>query len=444
MAIPRSITGRLVLVLTLGTTILWLIAAMISSSVLQHELNESFDRALTETAHRLLPLAIDGIQDRDEPPDGQEIQHLAIEHDHDLVYQLRHAGGGILLRSDDAPERPFDTGLGSGFTDADGFRVYTLADPDSQMAIQVAESLAHRRDALLGSTLTLFLPLLLLIPLSVVGIWFAIRRGLKPLILLQAQIAARGSANLAPLSVEGLPAELTPIAGALASLIDRLRAAFDAERTFAANSAHELRTPIAGALAQTQRLIATSSDQQARAEGRKIEVTLRRLADLAERLIQLARADAGMALSGDALAVLPVLKLVVADCASRSRSRRELSVKVEPGAETLMTKMNVDALAIVFRNLIDNAIAHSPADTPVEVEVSADGRISVKNAGPVIPSETLARLGRRFERGPTTASGSGLGLTIVETILQQVGASLELRSPASRREDGFQATINLP
>ncbi|MDB5563087.1 MAG: hypothetical protein JWN11_2505 [Hyphomicrobiales bacterium] len=445
-----SITRRLVLTLTLGTTVLWLIAAIVSSGVLQHELRESFDRGLMETANRLLPLTVDGQQDKDGLPGkaenlaGHDARHQAMEHDHRLVYQLRRQGGDILMRSEDAPAQPFDKQLTPGFSDNGDFRIFTLVDPQSQLAIQVAEPLAIRKGGIFKSTLTLFLPLLLLIPLSIAGIWFAIRRGLKPLTALQEQIAARDSANLAPLAVDGLPRELKPIADALARLIERLRAAFDAERSFAANSAHELRTPIAGALAQTQRLIASAEDDTARAEGRKIEATLKRLADLAEKLIQLARADAGIASSSEAIAVMPVLRLVVADCAARTRPPRDIRIEIEPGAEEMTAKINIDALAIVLRNLIDNAVAHGIAEMPIDVIIAADRSIAVRNAAPVVPPEALERLRHRFERGPTAAAGSGLGLAIVETILSQTGISLELRSPVPGRADGFEAVLRFP
>lgn len=437
-----SITGRLILTLTLGVTVLWLVGAVISSAILQHELNESFDRAEAEVGRRLLPLAMDSLQDRDEKgTEIHEIHHPEFDHDSALVYQLRRADGRMLVRSGDAPAEPLDKAAKPGFSTTHEFRVFTLTDPSSQLTIQVGELLGHRDRAIGGSTLILFLPLLLLVPASATVIWFAARRGLKPLGALRQEIAARGSANLAPLSVAGLPRELTPIAVALAHLIDRLRSALDSERQFAANSAHELRTPIAAALAQTQRLIETTSEETARVEGRKVEATLRRLSSLAEKLMQLARADAGMALSSDPTPLLPVLQLVIADSRARSKPPRTILLDVPPEAKQVSALINVDALGIVLRNLIDNAVAHSPPDTPVEVSVHADGRVTIRNEGPLVPPDALARLRRRFERGPTLASGNGLGLAIVDAIVSQVGGDLLLKSPAIGRPDGFEAAV---
>jgi two-component system OmpR family sensor kinase len=240
-----------------------------------------------------------------------------------------------------------------------------------------------------------------------------------------------------------LPAELLPIASALNRLIERVRAALDAERQFSANSAHELRTPIAGALAQTQRLIESTRDAQARLDGRKIEATLRRIADLAEKLMQLARAEAGIAAAEAPIEIVPVLKLVLADAEARARSPRQIRLKIAPGAETLTAQINVDALGIAFRNLIDNALLHSPPDAVVEVEVSDDRTVAIRNAGPIVPPQALDRLRHRFERGATRASGSGLGLAIVDTMMKQIGGELQLHSPATGWRDGFEAVLRL-
>jgi two-component system OmpR family sensor kinase len=438
----HSITGRLVLLLTTGVTVLWLVGALISSAILQHELNESFDRAQAEVARRLLPLMTDSLFDRDEADgDVHEIHHLPVDGERALVYQLRSPGGHLLVKSDDAPDAPLDGNPEQGFADAGQYRVFTLVDRQTGLTIQVGELLSHRTHAVWGSTLTLFLPLMLLIPLSAVGIWYGARSGLAPLSRLRQEIASRDSANLNPIASAGLPAELVPIVVALSSLMLRLKSALEGERQFAANSAHELRTPIAAALAQTQRLLETTRDEAALANGRKVEATLRRIARLAEKLMQLARADAGMAVTGEPTAVLPVLRLIIAD--TIARSGRVIELHAKPGAESLKVAVNIDALGIVLRNLVDNAISHSPAESKVEIEVSG-AMITVRNESPVIPADAVERLRARFERGATTAPGSGLGLAIVDTILRQVGGELRLNSPADGVTGGFEATLIFP
>jgi two-component system OmpR family sensor kinase len=427
------------MLLTVGMTVLWLAGALISSAILQHELNESFDRAEAEIARRLLPLMADALFDRDEEGgDVHEIHHLPVEAGRTLIYQLQAPDGRLLIKSDDAPDTPLDARATAGFSTTARYRVFTIVDQQTGLSIQVAELLSRRARAVWGSTLTLFLPLIVLIPLSAAAIWFGTRRGLEPLSRLRQQIANRDSANLSPIASDGLPAELVPIGAALSGLILRLRAALEAERQFAANSAHELRTPIAAALAQTQRLLETTKDEPALAEGRKIEVTLRRLASLAEKLLQLARADAGMAATGEPTAVLPILRLVIDDVAARSG--RVITLGVEPGGEDLRAPISLDALGIVLRNLIDNAVNHSPPASRIEIEVTRTS-ITIRNDAPAVAPDVLAHLRDRFVRGATTVSGSGLGLAIVEAILEQTGGRLALKSPPSGRAQGFEAVL---
>jgi two-component system OmpR family sensor kinase len=440
-----SLTSRLIVTITVGITALWLAGAIFASLFLQHELVESFDRAEEQVAQRLLPLITDSLFDRDEAgTEVHEVHRFEQDGERGLVYQLSEPDGRLLLKSDDAPVRPLDSVVQPGFSTTQDFRVYTLSDPSTHFTIQVGELLAHRQNAILRSTLTLFLPLLLLIPLSAAAIWLATRRALKPLAALRREIASRSSSNLQPLALAGLPSELIPIVQALDSLIGRLGLSLESERQFAANSAHELRTPIAGALAQTQRLLETTEDARALAEGRKIETSLRRLASLSEKLMQLARAEAGMAATDELTEVVPVLRLVVTEIKGGPGASRVINVQVQPGAEYLRVRINVDALGIVLRNLVENALAHSPPSTVVDVEVTASGGVTVRNAGPAINSETLQTLRARFQRGVTTASGSGLGLAIVDTILHQVGGELILNSPAKGQVDGFEAIVTIP
>jgi two-component system OmpR family sensor kinase len=108
-----------------------------------------------------------------------------------------------------------------------------------------------------------------------------------------------------------------------------------------------------------------------------------------------------------------------------------------------MRRVDVDALGIVFRNLIENALIHGDDEETVEITVRDDGAVCIVNGGPVVPSETLRNLSQRFRRGQSSGKGSGLGLAISEMLLRQMGGRLRLASPASQREDGFQAVVEL-
>ena len=436
-----SLTARLTLSLVFGTTLLWIAAASYATYTSYHELDEAFDGALQEAAQRLLPLA----------------EREALGHEHEesrpmrrfhggrreyLSFQVRNAAGDILLRAHDAPSAPYDQVATPGFSTVGDYRLFTDTDETTGLTITVAETTKGRWEAVLGGARGMLLPLLGLIPLNVLAIWLAVRGAMRPVKRLSGDIASRGGHNLAPLDISDQPAELRPIAEAVAKLVERLRAALDAERAFAANSAHELRTPIAGALAQTQRLIAELGESKDRRRAREVETTLKRLSSLSEKLMQVSRADAGIGLADQPLDLTPVLDLVVSECAKRLDDPGRIRY-VRPEGVTLVAAMDMDAFAMAARNLIDNALAHGAADGPVDVKVEADGIVRVINDGPVVAAETLAKLKHRFARGDTRHAGSGLGLAIVETVMTQAGGKCELFSPAPGRQDGFEARLTM-
>lgn len=439
-----SITGRLILALTFGTAAFWVIAALGSSYVFNEELNETFDLALRETAQRLLPLAIDDVASRDDHL-PRALAHSLTAGVEYLNYQVTDAGGQVLIRTPETLDAPPDLYAGvrsSGFRTVGDYRTYAVTDPHTGITLTVAESTDHRREAIGDSTRTLFWPLLVLVPLSMAGIWLAVRSTLAPVRRLGTEIGARDSNNLAPIDASDQPLELKPIAVAIDRLIERLKAALDAERAFAANSAHELRTPVAGALAQTQRLIAELGDGPPATRAREIEQALKRLAGLSEKLLQISRVDAGIGTSEIAVDLLPVLDLVIRDARAELVAPNRLILERAPGT-TLSAHMDMDAFAMALRNLIDNAVKHGKPGGTIGVKVAGQS-IAVRNEGPIIPPQELASLTDRFTRGRTDATGAGLGLSIVATLMRQTGGRLELRSPASGQADGFEAVLQLP
>jgi two-component system OmpR family sensor kinase len=268
-----------------------------------------------------------------------------------------------------------------------------------------------------------------------------VRASLAPLRRFRARLASRSGRDLSPVPADKLPAEITPVAAALNDVLARLKAAFEAERSFAAHAAHELRTPLAGAIAQAQRLRGETTDTAAAARAAGIEQTLKRLTRLSERLMQLARAEGGR-LRIDAPRDLRPAARIVAEDTARSAGLDRLSLTLPD--QPVLSDLDPDAFGILLRNLIDNALRHGAEDSPVDVRLAADGTLSVANDGPLVPQEVLSRLTQRFERGGAGNDGSGLGLAIVAAIAERLGTSLALRSPRSGSDQGFEVEIRLP
>ncbi|MBB5221642.1 two-component system OmpR family sensor kinase [Amaricoccus macauensis] len=436
---PQSLQWRLGLWLGLALTLVWIAAASVTALIAREEMQEVFDSALQETAQRILPLAVVDILGREEEDVGQRLSAIR-EHDEFFTYIVRDDHGHVLLQSHAADSGVFPAWDGVGFRQSATHRFYNDEAVRGTIRITVAEPLKHRASVARELQIGLGLPLLVVVPVALLAIVLAVRASLAPLRRFRDRLAARGARDLSRVATDGLPAEITPVAETMNGLLARLSAAFEAERSFAANAAHELRTPLAGAIAQAQRLQAETRDPEARARAGEIEATLKRLTRLAERLMQLARAEGGRLRRDGAADIRPVAR-ILADDLTRTAGPERIVLTL-PDAPVL-TDLDPDAFAILFRNLVENALRHGAA-APVDVVLSGDGILSVANDGPVIPGGALARLTNRFERAGADGDGSGLGLAIVAAIAGRTASRLELLSPRPGQATGFEARFSLP
>ncbi|WP_193142864.1 MULTISPECIES: sensor histidine kinase [unclassified Meridianimarinicoccus] len=440
MRLPRSLQARLGLSLGLVLSILWLLAATVTAVIVRGKLDEVFDSALRETAERILPLAVTDIVGREDQGMTQRLAPIRA-HDEFFTYMVRDAEGRILLQSHAADPAVFPPYSAPGFEQTATHRLYSDAALQGTIRITVAEPLAHRASVAREIRMGLVLPLLIVLPVALAAIVLAVRFSLSPLRRYRARLEARNARDLSVVPADDLPAEIGPLAATLNNLLDRLRAAFEAERSFAANAAHEMRTPLAGAIAQAQRLRSETQDPATDARAAEIEATLKRLTRLSERLMQLARAEGGRLRTDRSTDLRPVARVVVDDLArTGAMDRITLTLPDSP----VLSDLDPDAFAILCRNLVENALRHGTQTAPVEVTLTLDGQLIVANDGPVLPRKTLDRLTARFERAQARTDGSGLGLAIVAAIADRIGSQLNLESPRPGRSSGFQASLILP
>jgi len=433
-----SIRLRSAAALSLTVTLIWLGTAAVTARLLTSEMGEVFDSALQETGQRILQLAVVDVLSREQEGVTQRVMPLD-EHEEYFTYIVRDDLGRILLTSHRADPALFPVLETPGFHQTAGVRYYHESAVRGTVLLTIAEPLSHRREVAKGMALGLALPLVIMIPLSIAGIFYGLGYGLRPLGQLRGQLARRGANDLAPLPTAGMATELQPIAETLNQLLARLDKAFTAERSFAANAAHELRTPLAGALAQIQRLRQTSADPESVRRASEAEATLKRLTRLSERLMQLARAEGARLLVDVPQDLRPVLRLVAGDFAQGEDADR---VQLSLPEAAVPSDVDPDAVAIIVRNLIENALRHGDAG-PVNVSLDLDGTLCVANDGPPVLPDVLAALSGRFVRGKDAGAGSGLGLAIVHTIAERIGTPLRLTSPLAGKDTGFSACIRL-
>ncbi|MBK8438534.1 MAG: sensor histidine kinase N-terminal domain-containing protein [Rhodobacter sp.] len=437
---PGSLQARLALSLGVLLSLLWIAAASLTTVLVRHEMGEVFDSALEETAQRILPLAVVDILGRE--VDGVT-QRLGAIRDHDeyFTYVVRDQTGRVLLQSHAADLAAFPPYDGQGFRQTATHRIYNDDAVQGSVRISVAEPLDHRAAVARQIQIGLGLPLLVMIPLMLVAVVLAARASLSPLRRFRQRLEARQVRDLAPLPTADLPAEILPVATTLNAFLQRLKDAFEAERSFAANAAHELRTPLAGAIAQAQRLAAETGDADVAKRAGEIESALKRLTRMSERLLQLARAEGGPLLLDHSTDLRAVAGIVLQDLARLPWADRIVS---HLPARPVLSDLDPDAFGIICRNLVENALRHGSPDEPVEVKLDEDGTFSVANGGPVVPPATLDQLANRFERGTATGDGSGLGLAIVAAMAERISTRLVLRSPRPGGKSGFDARLRLP
>jgi two-component system, OmpR family, sensor kinase len=441
----ESLSGRLVLSISVLLMIFWTAGVGLAIHVMRGEFDEVFDSALQETTERLAPLVVDDYFRRDGQTGPNQLAALTTgQSDEYLTYQVRDQSGRVVLHSHNIQAAPYPAPLKPGFWSGEDLRIFTIATVSDTLFIQVADSLAHRREATLESALTLSLPILLLLPLGMLATRWIVVRATKPVSALGDAIGMRDGTNLEPIALAGLPTEIAAIPGSVNTLLERLQLALQAERELAANSAHELRTPLAGALAQMELLAGqvTLPDDKLRAE--RVLEALRRLQLMLEKLLQLSRAEAGIGLSKTPVDLVGLVALLV-DGFRRSNPQAVVELDQPPELAELLRSVDPDAFAIAFNNLLENALRYGEPNRAITVSLSGDGRIAITNPVSNALEADVDVYRQRFKRGQTTKPGSGLGLAIVDKLMGQMNGSMTLRVvEMPGRQRAFECALLFP
>ena len=424
------------LLILLGT--LWLLASLAAIIGVRKETDEVQDLALAENAERLLMLLPDPLPKDGDPADRPRIDSIGLRRDSRepvVIYQVMDLDRRVLLRSAHAPTSALAPDAREGMSIHNGWRIATVTHQGRRA--QFAEAVWHRQSTLRRATVTLLVPLVLLLPLTALALHLVLRKTFRQLRPIQDELAHRSAHDLQPLSMQDTPTELHPLLETVNGLMVRVQALLAAERSFSAKMAHELRTPLAAARAQAQRLAQETGDDRARDRAQTLVRQLDRLTHLSTRLLQIARVDSGVALQRQPIDLRQLAQMVIDEFPQSRDQRHQLRLITDTAPAPVLG--DIDALGIALRNLIENALKHAGPDASVVVQVRPD-EMSVTDDGPGAPGKDLAALTRPFERGSTLAHGSGLGLSLVQTIARQSGAELLLTSPVSDNR-GWRATL---
>ena len=342
-------------------------------------------------------------------------------------------GGRLVLRSANAPATPLvaggkgETGFHTVLLGKDEWRVFAVPGSKPGLEIYVGEQ-GKSRNAILWAVLRSTLwPLLAALPLMVLAVWWAMHRGLRPMRSLGRALVERRPDALDRVQVDGAPSEMVPLIDALNALFQRIEKLLDAERRFTADAAHELRTPIAAIRTHAQVAMNEPDDGLRHSALQRTLDGCDRATRLVQQLLTLSRLEASTAREEQAVNLRTVAHHEMADLAPRALDKRQL-LSLEDGPAYLVHGDEM-LLAVLVRNLIDNAIRYSPPGAHIQVRTVCDtlgNRLSIEDSGPGLPAADLARLGERFFRPlGTLESGSGLGFSIALRIAAAHHLALE-------------------
>ena len=430
MRTPASLQGRL-LALVLGLVVCaWLGTAVLTWIDARHELDELLDGHLAQAAALLVAqqareIEHDG-EDGDATLDAPELHRYAPR----VAFQVFHEGR-LALRSANAmatPMVPVDGRFREGLRtvrvgDAD-WRVFATHGAEHDIQVYVGELVEARDDILRAVLRSTLWPMAVALPLLALALWWAVRRGVAPLRRLDEQLAARRPDALQPVVLDHAPSEMVPMLDALNALFGRIGTLMASERRFTADAAHELRTPIAAIRAQAQVALAEPDAALRRHALRATIEGCDRATRLVEQLLMLSRLEAGTATAAGVVDLGALARRVVGELAPAALARgQQLGLDAVDGARIAADET---LLAVLLRNLVDNALRYSPDGARIEVRVGVDGdrvRLQVDDSGPGLPEADRRRLGERFFRVLGSGrSGSGLGWSIVQRIAAVQGA----------------------
>jgi two-component system sensor histidine kinase QseC len=434
-----SLRRRLLFTLLGAVAAIRIATAIASYFDARHELDELLDAHLAQAASLLIAQAGDELDEIDE--------HAPQVHRYErrVAFQFWERGEVLRLHSANAPAVRLSRS-DDGFSDeriaGERWRVFSGWDRHQRYLVQVGERADARAQIVAAILKNALWPLALALPVLALLVWLVVDRALLPLRTLSREVAQRAPGNLAPLALGPAPAEVAPLVAALDRLLARVQASIEGERRFTADAAHELRTPLAALRAQAQ-VARTAADAGERTHALDSVIEgCDRAAHLVEQLLTLARLEPETAHAERSECDLRAVVADVIAGIAASALARNIALELE-GDASVRVRADARLLAILFRNLLDNAIRYSPSHTAVRVEVGLRNGVpfaSIRDQGPGVPEARRPELGRRFHRlaGASARAGSGLGLSIAKRIAELHGAPLVFDAAPG---GGLSATI---
>ncbi len=442
----RSLRARLLTTLSAATLLLWCVTGVVSYLKARVEAGELLDGQLAQTAKLIMAqvsheeYSLRNLDAFTEPLDSRTDN----PYEQPLDFQVWDINERLIMRSDDAPPTPMaqQTGYSDFRHGTQTWRLLSVWEPGGRYQVQVAQPTLERERVAFEVASQVAIPIIVALPLLALLIYLAVWGALRPLGALTSGVAARTPENLEPLPDTRAPDEVRPLIHALNALLARLRITLDNERRFTADAAHELRTPLAGLKIHAQVAQASSRPEDHGHALQQMVSGVERTSKLVDQLLRLARLDPLQGLQEikpvDMNALIPEVEADLADLAEGQNQHIHTAIP----EQVVLLYGDKDMLHVALRNLLENALRHTPPGSTVRITLTRGGgeiRLSVTDDGPGVARDELDRLTERFYRGgDVTTEGSGLGLAIVQRIAMLHDAKLEFRNLETR---GLSASL---
>jgi two-component system sensor histidine kinase QseC len=431
----NSIKRRLLSLLILAICGVWCLVSWRIYIHTKYEVEELFDANLAQSAQILLGLIQHELEEQSIAGNKQKIiveQPLfGHQYEHQLGFLVRSSDGHILIRSADTPLFPQLPSF-SNYSAEDGYLWRVFTRKADGFIVQTAERHNIRDELISKIMFSTLLILLITLPLLAVLIWISISHSLKPLQAVANEIAARIPNQLQTLDLKKIPIEIRVLTKAINNLFNRLNKAFENERSFTADAAHELRTPLAGLKIQAQVAQRAIDTQQRELALQQILIGVDRATHLVSQLLSLARLDATQTLVTTQLDMLIIIKDIISKLTPQALEK-DIDLGLENTATSYIISAHHTSISIMLCNLVHNAIRYTPRAGEVTVSLSnikADKlTLMIKDTGPGIPLTLQKQVFERFYRGEChNVPGSGLGLSIVQQVAQLHNLEIQLNN----------------
>jgi len=361
-----------------------------------------------------------------------------------VLHQLRDARGAVIWSDARLGARELAGEVGTVVErTVDGRRYWVVQADSPRWSLRLGEPIVDDVTVLGWLARDLLPSLLIALPLVLLPVWLAVRRGLAPLRRLGARLEARGADDLAPLDADLKYAELTSVATAFNRLLDRLRDKVRREHAFVQDAAHELRTPMAVISAQAHVLTrAATAAERSRAEG-ELDHAIARASHLAQQLLALAALDDARHAAPAPTDVAELTRRLIGPLVPAAVAA---GIELElDSPDRLPWRLDPPAFQSIVQNLLDNALRYVPAGGRVLLTLAADASLltlTVADDGPGIAPADQPRIFERFVRGSgQQVAGSGLGLAIVRQAALAMGGEARLGAGLDGRGAGFVVTL---